>query len=150
MMNSQLRFIDKDRDRMKFFSTLRQRVDSYFKENNISKHATPQMVIKTVILLSGFVLPFIGLLVFHPPLGISILLWIIMGFSFAGIGMCVMHDANHGAYSSNHKTNQMLGKSLNLIGASVFNWKLQHNVLHHTYTNIVSHDMDIQDKAILR
>ena len=33
---------------------------------------------------------------------------------------------------------------------STFNWRLQHNVLHHTYTNIVQLDEDIQDKLVLR
>jgi len=45
MMQAQIRFIDSDKDKAKFFSTLRQRVDAYFKENKISKHANAQMVI---------------------------------------------------------------------------------------------------------
>jgi linoleoyl-CoA desaturase len=73
-----------------------------------------------------------------------------MGLSKAGIGMSVMHDANHGAYSSSTKVNYWLGHTLNLVGASVFNWKLQHNVLHHTYTNIVDLDDDVEDKAMMR
>lgn len=44
----------------------------------------------------------------------------------------------------------MLGHTLNLVGGSVFNWKLQHNVLHHTYTNIAYVDDDIDDKLVLR
>lgn len=150
MVPSQLRFIDRDKDKARFFSTLRQRVDAYFKENKISRHANWKMVLKTCILLSGYILPFVALLIFQPSFLISMLIWTIMGFSLAGIGMSVMHDANHGAYSSSHRTNRWLGHSLNLLGASVYNWKLQHNLLHHTYTNIVTHDLDIQDKAILR
>lgn len=150
MISSQIRFIDKDKDKARFFSTLRQRVDAYFKENKLSKHANKQMVIKTAVLLSGYILPFIALLIFQPSFSVSILLWILMGLCLAGIGMSVMHDANHGAYSQSHKTNRWLGHTLNLLGGSVFNWKLQHNLLHHTYTNIATHDMDIQDKAILR
>lgn len=150
MLHSQIRFIDKDKDKAKFFSTLRQRVDSYFKEKKLSKHANASMVLKTIILLSGYILPFIALLVFQPSFGISLLLWTLMGLCLAGIGMSVMHDANHGAYSSKHKTNKWLGHTLNLLGGSVYNWKLQHNLLHHTYTNVVTHDLDIQDKVVLR
>lgn len=150
MAEFQIRFIDKDKDKAKFFSTLRQRVDTYFKENKISKHADAEMVIKTIVCLSGYILPFVALLIFKPSYPISILLWIIMGIFLAGIGMSVMHDANHGAYSRSHKINKWLGHTLNLLGGSVFNWKIQHNLLHHTYTNIVTHDMDIQDKVILR
>lgn len=43
-----------------------------------------------------------------------------------------------------------MGYSLNLLGGSVFNWKLQHNILHHTYTNVVHMDDDIEDKLVLR
>jgi linoleoyl-CoA desaturase len=73
-----------------------------------------------------------------------------MGFAGAGIGMSVMHDANHGAYSRKKNVNEWLGYSLNLMGGMVFNWKLQHNVLHHTYTNIHGMDDDIENKLVLR
>ena len=36
MAFSPIRFVDKDKDKALFFATLRKRVDSYFKENNIS------------------------------------------------------------------------------------------------------------------
>jgi linoleoyl-CoA desaturase len=150
MAQVNIRFIDKDKERARFFSTVRQRVDAYFKENKRSKHYNAEMVVKTVILLSTYILPFVALLAFHPGPGVSVILWSLMGFSLAGIGMSVMHDANHGAYSSSSKVNLWLGHTLNLLGGSVFNWKMQHNLLHHTYTNIISHDYDIQDKAVLR
>jgi linoleoyl-CoA desaturase len=61
-----------------------------------------------------------------------------------------MHDANHGAFSKKQKINDWIGQSINLLGGSVYNWKLQHNILHHTYTNIASHDEDIKNRAALR
>ncbi len=150
MATTTVRFIDADKDKTIFFATLRKRVDSYFKEKNLSKHYNAQMVIKTIILLAGYIVPFVLLLTLKPSFGISMLLWTIMGFSLAGVGMSVMHDANHGAYSSSHKVNYWLGHSLNLLGGSVFNWKLQHNLMHHTYTNIINLDDDIDDKLVLR
>jgi linoleoyl-CoA desaturase len=36
------------------------------------------------------------------------------------------------------------------MGAGAFNWKVQHNVLHHTYTNIHDVDEDISPRGILR
>jgi linoleoyl-CoA desaturase len=145
-----IRFIDANKDRALFFSTLRQRVDAYFKENNISKHYNSQMVIKTIVLLSAYILPFIIILFFSLTPLVSIALWSVMGFAMAGIGMSVMHDANHGAYSSNSKINLWLGHTLNMVGGAVFNWKLQHNILHHTYTNVVNMDDDIDDKLVMR
>ncbi len=77
-------------------------------------------------------------------------LWLLMGFGLAGVGMSIMHDANHGAYSENKTVNYIMGHTLNMVGGSVFNWKLQHNILHHTYTNIAHLDEDIADKLVLR
>lgn len=150
MLPSPIRFIDANKDRNLFFATMRQRVDAYFKENKISKHYNSQMVIKTIVLLSAYILPFIALLVFKPSFEICLIVWAFMGLGLAGIGMSVMHDANHGAYSSSSKTNYWLGHTLNLCGGSVFNWKLQHNILHHTYTNVVHMDDDIDDKLVMR
>jgi linoleoyl-CoA desaturase len=90
------------------------------------------------------------MLIFQPPFWVCLLLWAVMGVSMAGIGMSVMHDANHGAYFKSHRANELMGYTLNLLGGSTFNWKFQHNILHHTYTNIAGHDEDIDDKAGMR
>jgi linoleoyl-CoA desaturase len=145
-----IRFIDSNKNTMQFFAILRKRVDGYFKEKELSRHYNLQMVIKTIILLSTYIVPFVCILVFHPGILVSILLWTLMALAAAGIGMSVMHDANHGSYSSSSKTNLWLGHSLNLVGGSVFNWKLQHNFLHHTYTNVLDMDDDIDDKLVFR
>lgn len=137
-------------EQLEFFSTLRQRVDGYFKENNITKHANATMVWKTAILLAGYILPFIALLVFSPGVGMQLLLWSTMGVALAGIGMSVMHDANHGAYSAKLSVNRWMGHTLNLLGGAVANWKVQHNHLHHMYTNVSGWDEDIDNKLILK
>lgn len=144
----QVKFIQKDKS--VFFPTLKERVDAYFENNHISKNANAAMVIKTIVMLTIYIAPFVLLLLHNPPLGLSMLYWTIMGIGLAGVGMSVMHDANHGAYSSNNTINYLMGSILNLLGASTFNWKLQHNILHHTYTNITHMDDDISDKPMLR
>lgn len=148
MYQGKIKFVNKDRN--EFFATLRKRIDNHFKENKISKHSNSSMVVKTIVLLLAYLIPFLLLLIFQPGAGLSMLLWFIMGLGIAGIGMSVMHDAIHGAYSAKKSTNELLGYTLNLVGGSVFNWRLQHNVLHHTYTNVVEMDEDIQDKLVLR
>ncbi len=147
-LQSKYKFVNKDKSL--FFPTLRKRVDAYFEENGMSKTANPSMVFKSVVLIAAYVVPFILLLILQPSLGVSLALWFIMGLGVAGIGMSVMHDANHGAYSSNKSVNAIMGYSLNLVGGSAFNWKLQHNILHHTYTNVIEMDEDIQDRLVLR
>ena len=134
-----------------FISTLRKRVNSYFKENNISKHANAKMVFKTISLLAMYFVPF-GLLLAGATthIGLNLLLWAIMGFGMAGIGMSVMHDAIHGAYARNPMMNKVIGSVLYFIGGTVSNWKMQHNELHHTYTNVHGLDHDIDVSPILR
>jgi len=144
----QVKFIDGNKNI--FFATLRSRVDEYFKSNDISRYGNTALVIKTIVLFSAYALPFICILFFHPSALVGYLLWVLMGLAVAGIGMSVMHDANHGSYSKSHLVNHWMGLSLNLLGGSVFNWKMQHNVLHHTYTNVIDLDDDIEDKLILR
>ncbi len=67
-----------------------------------------------------------------------------------GNGMCVMHDAVHGSYSRKEWVNKILGGTMYLLGSNVFNWKIQHNFLHHAYTNIEGYDEDIAPKGPIR
>ena len=137
-------------DRPEFVKELRKRVNSYFKDNNKSKHANTNMVIKTVFMLSLYFIPYF-FIIFNITANpwIILSLWILMGLGMAGIGFSIMHDANHGAYSKNATVNKYLGYLINLVGGSAVNWKIQHNVLHHTYTNIAHHDEDI-DGPLMR
>jgi linoleoyl-CoA desaturase len=77
-------------------------------------------------------------------------LYAISGLGMAGIGMGIMHDAIHGSYSKNKRINKIMGYTLNLIGANSNVWRIQHNVLHHTFTNINEADDDINAPFFLR
>lgn len=137
--------------RADFFTTLNQRVNEYFKSRNISRHANAEMVIKTVVMCVGYVLPYLLMVtgIITDP-WLMLFLCVFMGVAVAGIGLSVMHDANHGAYTGKPWVNDLLGYSLNFVGGNAFNWKVQHNVLHHTYTNIHDVDEDISPRGILR
>ncbi|HEY0656266.1 MAG TPA: acyl-CoA desaturase, partial [Chryseosolibacter sp.] len=134
-----------------FTSTLNKRVNDYFKSNNIAKHGNREMIVKTIFMFSLYLIPYILILssVVTSALGLTALV-VVMGLGLAGIGLSVMHDANHGAYSSKKWVNNLIGYSMNFIGASSFNWKLQHNVLHHSYTNVHEEDEDISPRGALR
>ena len=43
-----------------------------------------------------------------------------------------------------------MGYLIHFIGGSATNWKLQHNVLHHSYTNISGMDEDIDLDPLMR
>ncbi len=123
----------------------------YFKNNNISSNGGWKMALKSVIMFSLFFIPqiivcFSGI---SNPLMLFVL-FILSGLGMAGIGMGVMHDAIHGSYSKNKFLNRILGYSVNLVGGNHTVWRLQHNVLHHSYTNIHDHDDDINAPLFLR
>lgn len=133
-----------------FYKVLRKRVNAYFKTNNISRYANGKMVMKTVVMIALYVVPFILLLTLDNPMWLELLLWISMGFGMAGIGLSVMHDANHGTYSKKEWVNKLVGKIIWVLGGSDVNWRIQHNVLHHTYTNVTGMDEDISPGAVMR
>ncbi len=80
---------------------------------------------------------------------VAILWFLVGGLGIAGIGMGIMHDANHGAYTKSPRMTAVLGHTLDFMGCSSAMWKLQHNVLHHTYTNVHGHDEDIDPPHFL-
>ncbi|MBD8488225.1 acyl-CoA desaturase [Echinicola sp. CAU 1574] len=134
-----------------FDKTLRTKVNNYFEKNNISRYGNGNMIVKTVIMLSIFFIPliFIGSGMVENT-ALLFTLYITSGFGMAGVGMGVMHDAIHGSYSKSRAVNRYLGYTMNLIGANSDVWKIQHNVLHHTYTNIEEGDDDINVPFFLR
>jgi len=137
-------------DKADFYKELRKRVNSYFKDNNISKYANAAMVIKTIFMVSLYLVPFILMLTVVESSWLVILMWVLMGLGMAGTGFSVMHDANHHAYSKKKWINVLVGKVIWIVGGSDVNWRIQHNVLHHTYTNVVGMDEDIDIGNLMR
>ena len=134
-----------------FYSTLNLRVNEYFKNRNISRNGNAEMFIKTAFMFLLYFIPYVLIMTSV----VTNLWWMfalccVMGIAIGGIGLSVMHDANHGAYSNKPWVNNLLGLSLNIVGGNAFNWKVQHNVLHHTYTNIHDVDEDISPRGVLR
>ena len=141
-MKHSLKFIDKEESR--FLATLKDRVESYFKNSRLSRHANTLMVFKTIFYISIMLALYMLLIFANFPLFFHLLLAMLLGMTMAFVGFNVCHDALHGAYSSNKKVNKGLGFIFNIIGANAYVWNLTHNIVHHSYTNIVGHDEDIE------
>jgi len=143
-----LRFSRKDSK--KFFKTLNQRVNLYFKENKIRKTGNWKLYFKTVVMFSLLIAPYVLVFTLDISLWYKLPMCMLMGIGMAGVGMNVMHDGNHGSFSRHPWVNKLMGSSIYILAGNVFNWKVQHNVLHHTYTNIHGHDEDLEAGRILR
>jgi linoleoyl-CoA desaturase len=135
-----------------FYDVVKTRVNEYFEVNHISKYGNSTMYIKTVAMLCIYFVPYAFIVsgIFNQMLWAYYCMWVVMGIGIAGIGTSIMHDSNHGSYSKNEFINRFLGRLLNVIGGYSRNWRIQHNVLHHTYTNLEGLDEDIEAGILLR
>jgi linoleoyl-CoA desaturase len=134
-----------------FYKEVVKRVNNYFKINNISKKGNAEMVIKSVFMCCLYFIPFLFIISGQvTSVWGNFGMWVLMGLGMAGIGLSVMHDANHGSYSKHANVNHAVGLIINFIGGYHINWKIQHNVLHHTFTNIQGMDDDISKNNTLR
>lgn len=80
--------------------------------------------------------------------GFSIFRSIALGINMAMIGLCIQHDANHGAVSPRGWVNVFWGYTQDWIGGSSLLWKHHHVLLHHAYTNIAGEDPDASSDII--
>src|ERR1041385_7129151 len=101
-------------------------------------------------MLGIYFVPFIAILLLPMSGWLMLLLAVVMGIGMAGVGMSVMHDAAHGSFSQKGWVNKLFSSTMYSIGGNVFNWKMQHNLFHHTYTNIEGYDEDIRSRVVIR
>lgn len=133
-----------------FVRTLNKRVNNYFKENNISKTGNWKLYLKSIAMFSLLLVPFYLIMFTELSPYWKLPLWIVMGAGMAGVGMNVMHDGNHGTFSKYNWINKLMGGTIYVLAGNVYNWQVQHNVLHHTFTNIDGHDEDLDAGRIIR
>ena len=133
-----------------FFKTLNQRVNKYFKDNNLKRTGNWVLYSKAILMLAILFFPYVILMSVPMANVYRILLCVLMGLGMAGVGMNVMHDSNHGSFSSKWWVNQLMGNTIYILAGNVYNWKVQHNLIHHTYTNVEGIDEDIDIQGIIR
>ena len=135
-----------------FYDELRKRIDAYFQRKDISKLANSKMRLKTLAMISIYLVPFALILsgIASGSILVFLGLWVVMGVGMVGIGTSIMHDSNHGSYSEKKGVNKLLGSIIVLVGGYHVTWRIQHNILHHTYTNIEGLDGDIETGGLLR
>ena len=133
-----------------FFQALKADVEAYFKTNGIKKTGNIKLYAKSVVLLLLAIGLYVGLLIMPAGFFPGVPMALLLGFTLAGIGFNIMHDACHGSYSSKGWVNNLLGLTLNALGGNAFIWKQKHNIIHHTYTNVDGIDDDIAKSPLLR
>jgi linoleoyl-CoA desaturase len=127
---------------------LQRAADAHFAGR--SRHGGWRAATKTALLFAWLAASWAALVFGAPGPLAAALLAISLGLAVAGIGFCVMHDANHGSTTGHPPVDRLLGFSLDLIGGSSYYWRQKHNVIHHTFTNIEGVDGDLDGNALLR
>src|SRR5678809_703551 len=145
-----VRFASKGKD--SFYDAIISKVNTYFETLNVSPYANTEMWVKTGAMMSLYFIPYVLLVTGFAANNAWIFfgLWFLIGWGMSGLGTAVMHDANHGTYSPKKKVNHLISYILEIIGGYTVNWRIQHNVLHHTYTNVMGLDEDIDTMGLLR
>ncbi len=135
-----------------FYDTLKKNIDDFFKQNNIAPTGNRALWLKTPAMLALFFIPIILIITGVGAANIYLFfgLWFLTGVGMVGIGCSVHHDSNHGSYSDNKTVNKIIGDLVNLVGGYDVTWRIQHNILHHTYTNIEGLDEDIEVGGLMR
>lgn len=145
------KFIDNSDKSKNLSRLLREVISNYKKLNpaNPTLKGNSELYIKSAIMLFLYIFPFIILLIFSPSVSIAIPLLFVIAFGMVGSALNIMHDAAHGSFSSKKFINSLMSKTINLQGASLLNWLIQHNYFHHKFTNIKDLDGDIKPPAVL-
>jgi linoleoyl-CoA desaturase len=145
-----VKFVRQNIKEREFAHEVRKRVRAYFKDNNKSIYGNFNMYLKSVVILGVYLVPFIILLTSPVSAWTALVFAVIMGIGEAGVGMSIMHDGVHHAYSSKKWVNDLASSTMFLLGSNIFNWRIQHNIQHHTFTNIFNYDPDISNLKIIR
>jgi linoleoyl-CoA desaturase len=133
-----------------FYSSLKKSVDEHFNEHKIKKTGNWKLYTKALVLIPLSIAIYLFFLIgtYSPVAGIA--LCVLLGLTLVSIAFNVMHDACHGSYSSRSWVNELLGLTMNALGSNAYIWKIKHNVVHHTYTNVDGIDDDIIKTPLLR
>ena len=120
-----------------FYPTLKRRVHERLRQLNVSRRGSMEIQLKAMVIFSTLFISYVcGWLLPDLSLWTRVAFAILHGIAAAHVGMSVMHDANHAAFSKSSRVNSVLGATLDLIGASGCVWSFQHVVSHHAFTNL--------------
>ena len=103
------------------------------------------IVVGAIVFASYLALLFVA---HGPVLAIPFAAVLIIGL--VATGTAVMHDANDCAFGRPRWVNTTLAFTADVLGASSWFWRHQHNALHHANTNVVGVDADIEQMPFAR
>lgn len=146
MRDERIRF----RTQAPLYADLKSRVTQYFESKGKTQYGGWRMWLKTAIITGFTIGSWVLFLLSAGRWWEALLYGTLVAFGASGIGFCVQHDASHGAYSSRAGVNRFFARFMDLIGGSSHVWRTKHNVIHHTYPNLVDVDQDLETGGMAR
>jgi linoleoyl-CoA desaturase len=134
----------------RFATVLRERIQWYFTQRDLSPHANGEMVAKVVL---GLVSWLAGILVLY---GAHLRTWEIPLVYLAlappqtFLILNVAHDSIHGAVSSRRWVNRLLAYIYDGCGVSSYLVRILHNQGHHFCINVLGEDDPLSGRGFLR
>jgi linoleoyl-CoA desaturase len=125
-----------------FRQDVEARVAAYFDATGLQRRGCARMLFKAATLLFWLASSYLALVFLARTWWQALPLATSVALAMAGIGFCVMHDGNHGAYSRHRWLNKAAALSLNLLGGCSYFWHFKHNIAHHSFPNITGADDD--------
>ena len=133
-----------------FYRTARERVNRYFSEKGISRHADASMYRKTCSLLAIYVALYAMILSNHFTGWGLFFLQIAFHCDTFLIAVGIAHDGSHNAYSSKRSINRAITYVFDLIGINSHFWTYNHLHSHHVAPNVPLIDSAIESFAGIR
>jgi len=126
-----------------FKAELKRQVEEYFVRSGRSAHGGLRLGLKALFITAWLTVSYCLLVFSAESWWQAALLALSLGLAMAAVGFNIQHDGNHGSFSEYRWANRLMGAGLDLLGGSSYLWCFQHNVLHHSYTNLAGADHDI-------
>lgn len=133
-----------------FSKALSLKVDDYFHQRAISRHANLEMISKTILGFALWIGTYLWLMTGRFSALEVIGVYVVHGYAQLYMAFNIAHDANHGAYSKSRWVNRALGCVFDLVGGSSYMWRLLHNDSHHAFVNIRGADTTLISGNIFR
>jgi linoleoyl-CoA desaturase len=148
-MNSRMTAEPTTSPQSRFWATLRQRVEAQLRVSGATATADWTMHGKAALSIAIFLAGYAMLMLVADSVLLVVVGATAVSQGMVMIGLNVMHDGHHSAYTESHGINRLASQLLNLLGPSQQLWRRTHQV-HHGFTNVHEFDETLEQSSLLR
>lgn len=132
-----------------FYIELKQKVENYFKENNIKPQDCGRLLpLSALFVAMVFVSHVLAVLSWPHSTFLALFFAAISGYATAMISLVPVHESSHASLTRYPWMWRIFGATHDVVnGASFYNWLHQHFLGHHPYTNLGDVDPDVHTNS---